>query len=103
MGPVGIGLVVLVAGAIAWRLFAGERHDSPFTVEVRGPGVAGVHLRGAVPGIDAATFTEFVASLELTVGARVWATKDRGRLSLRFAGVPEGPAQRLRNFVYSRY
>lgn len=98
-----IVLLVAVLAAVVWRVAFGERHDATFVVEVRGPGSEGVKFKGAVPGQDTAALAGFVATLELPVGAKFWGVQDRGRIALRFAGVPEGSAQRLRNMIYSRY
>jgi hypothetical protein len=56
-----------------------------------------------VPGHDSIALADFVATLELPVGAKFWGVRDRGRMALRFSGVPEGPQQRLRNVIYARY
>lgn len=102
-GTIAVALLGVVGVAILWRMFAGERYDAAFTITVSGPGVEGVALKGAVPGHDAADVAEFIASLALDAGAKIWGVPDRGRVTLRFSGVGEGPAQRIRNFVYARY
>jgi hypothetical protein len=97
-----IVLLVLVLAAVVWRIAFGSRHDASFVVEIRGPGSDGVEIKGAIPGHDAGSFADFVAKLELPVGAKFWGVQERGRTELRFSGVPEGPAQRLRNMIYTR-
>jgi hypothetical protein len=100
-----LAVVVLVAVlvAVVWRIVLGDRHDAAFVVEVVGPGTEGVKIEGAVPGHDAGSLADFVATLDLPVGAKFWGVQDRGRMALRFRGVPEGPQQRLRNVIYARY
>lgn len=101
-GGVAIGLLVVIVGAVVWRVFGGERHDSLFVVEVKAAGIDGVVLRGNVPGRSGEELVAFVASLDLPPGARIWAIRDREQLQLRFANVDAGPQQRLRNFVLVR-
>ena len=93
--------VLLVVAAVGWRLARGELHDAVFVVEVRDDDER-VHVRGGVPGKDTAAVAAFVRSLELPVGARVWGTRDGGRLRLGFSSrVPESLHQRMRNYFYN--
>lgn len=101
-GGVAIGLLVVVVGAIVWRVFGGARYDSLFTIEVKAAGVEGIEMRGSVPGRSGEELIAFVASLELPPGARIWAIRDGGEMRLRFTNVDPGPQQRLRNFVLVR-
>ena len=88
--------------AVVWKLASGGRDDARFVLTVNGPGIEGIELRGRVPGIGGDELTDFVAKLELPEGARIWAVPDGDRLALRFANVPEGPQQRVRNLVLSK-
>jgi hypothetical protein len=97
-----VAIVVVAVVAIVWKLATGGRGDARFVLTVNGPGVEGIELRGEVPGIGGDELTDFVAKLELPKGAKIWAVPDGARLSLRFANVPEGPQQRVRNLVLSR-
>jgi hypothetical protein len=95
-------VVGAVVGAIVWKVAGRGRGDAKFTIEVTGPGVDGVRMKGAVPGRSASEIVDFVARLELPTGSRVWGVPDRGRLRLEFAGsVPDNLQQRLRNFFYN--
>lgn len=97
-----VAIVVVAVVAIVWKLASGGRGDARFVLTVNGPGVDGIDLRGEVPGIGGGELIEFVAKLELPKGAKIWAVPDGDRLALRFANVPEGPQQRVRNLVLSK-
>lgn len=81
---------------IVWRLTAGRKL---FEIVVL-PG--GVDLRGGVPGLGRAEVVEFISSLELAHGARIWGVPDSRRpYRLKFsAHVPPSMQQRIRNFFY---
>ena len=97
-----VALVVVAVVAIVWKLATGGRGDARFVLTVNGPGIEGIELRGEVPGIGSDDLADFVAKLELPKGAKIWAVPDGDRLALRFANVPEGPQQRVRNLVLSK-
>jgi hypothetical protein len=97
-------LVVMgaVVGAIIWKVADRGRGDAKFTIEVTGPGIDGVKMKGAVPGRSAGEILDFVARLELPPGSSIWGVHDRGRMRLEFAGnVPDNLRQRMRNFFYN--
>lgn len=99
-------IVVLVAAAalaVVWKLARGGRGDARFLLSVNGPGAEGITMRGEVPGQEREDFIAFVAALELPVGAEIWGVPDGDRIALRFKDVPEGPQQRVRNMVLSRF
>jgi hypothetical protein len=98
-----VALVVVAVVAVIWKLASGGRDDARFVLTVSGPGVEGIALRGEVPGQSAEEFIAFIASLELPAGARIWGIPDGNRLALRFTAVPDGPQQRVRNLVLSRF
>lgn len=99
---IAIGLLLLVVAAVGYKLLRGGLGDATFVVEVKGPGIEGVQIRGSVPGHAESDVAEFVAGLELPAGARIWAVPDRDRIRLRFSGgVPDNLQQRLRNFFYT--
>jgi hypothetical protein len=93
-------LGVLVLAAVVWKVAMRGRDEAKFSIEVSGPGIDGVKMRGAVPGRSSGEICDFVARLELPAGAKLWGVPDRGRLRLEFSGVPEHLQQRMRNFFY---
>lgn len=103
MSPMVAALVVLAAAAvIVWKFALRGRGDAKFIIDVSGPGIDGVKMKGAVPGRSAPEICDFVARLELPAGAKIWGVPDRDRLRLEFAGdVPDNLKQRLRNFFYN--
>ena len=103
MHPTVAAIVVLAASAIiVWKFAMRGRGDAKFTIDVSGPGIDGVKMKGAVPGRSASEVCDFVARLELPAGAKIWGVPDRGRLRLEFAGdIPDNVKQRLRNFFYN--
>lgn len=98
-----VAAIVVALVAVVWKLVSGGRGDARFSVKITGPGIAGVAIRGDVPGYASDDFAEFIAALELPKGAEIWGIPDRGRLALRFRDVPEGPQQRVRNLVLAKY
>lgn len=99
---IAVGLLLLVVGAVAWKLVRGGMGDAKFVIEVKGPGVEGIQIKGDVPGYTQPEVADFVAGLELPEGAKIWAVPDRDRIQLRFSSqVPDARHQRLRNFFYA--
>jgi hypothetical protein len=99
LGPL---VLLVVVGAVVYKLLMRGRDDAVFQVEVRGPGVGGLALRGRVPGRSDADVLDFVAGLGLARGAKLWGSVDRGRLVVRATGdVPPELQQRLRNHLYN--
>lgn len=99
LGPL---VLLVVVGAVVYKLLMRGRDDAVFLVEVRGPGVGGLALRGSVPGRSDADLLDFVAGLGLARGAKLWGIFDRGRLVVRASGdVPPELQQRLRNYLYN--
>jgi hypothetical protein len=99
-------VIVLVAAAVLavlWKLGRAGRGDARFLLTVKGPGAEGITMRGEVPGQEREDFIAFVAALELPVGAEIWGIPDGDRIALRFKDVPDGPQQRVRNLVLSRF
>lgn len=95
-----VGAAVLAA--ILWKVAMRGRDEAKFMIEVSGPGIDGVKMKGAVPGRSASEILDFVARLELAPGVKIWGVPDRGRIRLEFAGeVPDNLAQRMRNFFYN--
>lgn len=89
-------VVFLAALWLVWRLTAGRKM---FEIVVT-PG--GAELRGGVPGLARSEVIDFINSLGLSPGARIWGVPDsRRRCKLKFsAHVPEAMQQRIRNFFY---
>jgi hypothetical protein len=95
-----VGAAVLAA--ILWKVAMRGRDEATFMIEVSGPGIDGVKMKGAVPGRSSSEILDFVARLELAAGVKIWGVPDRGRVRLEFAGdVPDNLAQRMRNFFYN--
>jgi hypothetical protein len=86
----------LAALWIVWRFTAGRRM---FEIVVT---AGGVNLRGGVPGLGRAEVIDFISSLGLAHGARIWGVPDSQRgCRLKFsAHVPPSMQQRIRNFFY---
>jgi len=89
-------VVFLAVLWLLWRLTAGRKM---FEIVVT-PG--GAELRGGVPGLARSEVVDFVSSLGLAPGARIWGVPDSRRVyRLKFsAHVPEPMQQRIRNFFY---
>ena len=92
-----VGAVILAAvGWIAWKAMTGGLSDAKFVVKVTDSGVT---LKGSVPGKSDADVIEFVQSMELPAGCKIWGTPDRETLRLGFAGdIPANLQQRARNY-----
>ncbi|MEM6291383.1 MAG: DUF3634 family protein [Myxococcota bacterium] len=95
-----LAVVALATAAIAFKLVRGGIGSAVFIVTVRGEGVDGVHVQGTVPGKTSSDMQDFVARMELPVGAKIWAVRDGDGVRLRFnAKVPDNLQQRTRNFI----
>jgi hypothetical protein len=101
MGPFVIIAVAVVAAVVIWKVASGGLGDAKYVIKVSAEGIDGVSIKGEVPGKSQTDVAEFVAGLELTAGAKIWAVPDRDRLVLRFSNVPENLQQRCRNFFYN--
>jgi hypothetical protein len=98
------GLVLLAVAAVAFKILRGGLGDATFVVTVESEGSEGIKIQGDVPGYSAGEVAEFVAGLQLPIGAKVWGIPDRDRIRLRFsATVPETLHQRMRNFFYAPF
>lgn len=96
-----VAIVLLAIAAVFWKLVRGGMGDAKFVVRIKGPGADAVEVTGEVPGYSVGEVTEFVGGLELPAGGRIWGVPDGERIQLRFANVPEGLQQRLRNYFYA--
>ncbi len=95
-----LAVVVLATAAVAFKLVRGGLGDAVFVVTIRGEGADGVDVTGTVPGKTSGDMQDFVARMELPVGAKIWAIRDGDGVRLRFNGkVPENLQQRTRNFI----
>ena len=99
---IAIGLLAAALAFAVFKVLRGGLDGAKFVVRVRGEGVEGIEVKGAVPGKSSAEVADFVAGLELPAGARIWGVPDRDRIMLRFsAQVPENLQQRIRNYFYN--
>jgi hypothetical protein len=96
---IAITVVAVVAALVIWKLASGGLGDAKYVIKVTG---AGVVVKGEVPGKSEGAVTEFIATLELPAGAKIWAVPDGDRVTLRFSShVPDNLQQRIRNFFYN--
>ena len=96
---IAITVVAVVAALVIWKLASGGLGDAKYVVKVTATGVV---VKGEVPGKSEGAVAEFITTLELPTGAKIWAVPDGDRVTLRFSShVPENLQQRIRNFFYN--
>lgn len=101
--PIFLLLLLLVVVLVGWKVFSGGLFGARFVVQVRGAAPEDIAFQGDAPGYSAAEVAEFVRSLDLPPGARIWGMPFGPRIRLHFSPeVPEHLHQRLRNFFYAR-
>jgi hypothetical protein len=97
-------LPLVVLAFLAWGGWALLRRSHRL-FEVRVERGGGVRVRGQVPGRRLPDVVEFVASLKLRPGARLWGVRSAEPAGFRVLAsddVPMGVQQQIRNYLYLR-
>ncbi len=97
-------LPLLLLALAAWGVWAAlRRRGRLFELRVERGG--GVRVWGQVPGRRLPDVVEFMASLRLGPGARVWGVRSDEPVGFRVLtseDVPAGVRQQIRNYLYLR-
>jgi hypothetical protein len=97
-------LPFVLLGLLAWGAWALVRRQRRL-FELRVERGGGLRVRGQVPGRRLPDVVEFVASLRLRPGARLWGVRSAEPAGFRVLvsdDVPMGVQQQIRNYLYLR-